>query len=72
MPALQVRDFPADLYEQLKTSSERNHRSMAQQTVAFVEQGLMKEGDTAGLAGGGAASPIGGPVDVSAPSYSLF
>lgn len=40
MPALQVRDFPEDLYEQLKVCAAREHRSIAQQTVAFVEQGI--------------------------------
>ncbi len=43
MPALQVRDFPDDLYEKLKFCASRNHRSMAQQTIAYVEQGMMLE-----------------------------
>lgn len=46
MPALQVRDFPEDLYEQLKECAVREHRSIAQQTVAFVEQGIRQyQGD---------------------------
>lgn len=44
MPALQVRDFPDDLYEQLKVCAAREHRSIAQQTVAFVEQGVRQYG----------------------------
>ena len=44
MPALQVRDFPEDLYEQLKVCAAREHRSIAQQTVAFVEQGIRQYG----------------------------
>lgn len=40
MPALQVRDFPDDLYEQLKTYAASQHRSMAQQTIVAVEQML--------------------------------
>ncbi|MDO4290614.1 MAG: argininosuccinate lyase [Eggerthellaceae bacterium] len=40
MPALQVRDFPDDMYEQLKECAAREHRSIAQQTIAFVEQGI--------------------------------
>lgn len=44
MPALQVRDFPEDLYSQLKACAARNHRSVAQQTIAYVEQGMMMEG----------------------------
>jgi len=43
MPALQVRDFPDELYERLKASAAKNHRSIAQQTVAFVEAQLQQE-----------------------------
>ncbi|MBQ9043773.1 MAG: argininosuccinate lyase [Eggerthellaceae bacterium] len=43
MPALQVRDFPDDLYERLKAAAAKNHRSIAQQTVAFVEAQLNQE-----------------------------
>ncbi len=38
MPALQVRDFPEELYERLKEYAELNHRSIAQQTIVAVEQ----------------------------------
>ena len=37
MPALQVRDFPEDLYEKLKVLAAREHRSVAQQTIVAVE-----------------------------------
>lgn len=37
MPALQVRDFPDDLYEKLKEVAAREHRSVAQQTIVAVE-----------------------------------
>jgi hypothetical protein len=40
MPALQVRDFPAMLYDELKEYAARNHRSIAQQTVIAVEEML--------------------------------
>lgn len=40
MPALQVRDFPEDLYGRLKVYAEKNHRSVAQQTIVAVEQML--------------------------------
>ena len=43
MPALQVRDFPEELYDQLKALAARNHRSIAQQTVACVEQMILQE-----------------------------
>lgn len=40
MTALQVRDFPDDLYEQLKAYAASQHRSIAQQTIVAVEQML--------------------------------
>ena len=40
MPALQVRDFPATLYDELKECAARNHRSIAQQTIIAVEEML--------------------------------
>lgn len=40
MPALQVRDFPVALYEELKAYAAANHRSVAQQTIIAVEQML--------------------------------
>lgn len=42
MPALQVRDFPATLYDELKECAARNHRSIAQQTIIAVEEMLSK------------------------------
>lgn len=44
MPALQVRDFPEELYRELKDYSALNHRSMAQQTVFAVDQMIHKNG----------------------------
>lgn len=40
MPALQVRDFPQGFYEEFRSYSALHHRSMAQQTVAAVDQML--------------------------------
>ncbi len=40
MPALQVRDFPEKLYEELKVYADRHHRSIAQQTIVAVEEML--------------------------------
>lgn len=40
MPALQVRDFPATLYDELKRYAAANHRSIAQQTIIAVEEML--------------------------------
>lgn len=46
MPALQVRDFPQDVYDRLAAQAKIEHRSIAQQTVASVERDLnrAKEG----------------------------
>lgn len=37
MPALQVRDLPQEIYDQLAASAKRDHRSIAQQTTAILE-----------------------------------
>lgn len=37
MPALQVRDMPEQLYRDVKTLAEREHRSIAQQTIIALE-----------------------------------
>lgn len=55
MPALQVRDFPDELYAQLKECADNEHRSIAQQTIVAVEEMLraraaaaeQREGDSA-------------------------
>lgn len=51
MPALQVRDFPATLYDELKEYAARNHRSIAQQTIIAVEEMLSGAGSSALLDG---------------------
>lgn len=40
MPALQVREFPDELYDELKEYAASQHRSMAQQVIVAVEQML--------------------------------
>lgn len=40
MPALQVKDFPDELYDALKSYAAQEHRSMSQQTVVAVEEML--------------------------------
>ena len=45
MPALQVRDFPEDLYEELKKCADRNPRSIAQQTIVAVEEMLERQNE---------------------------
>ena len=43
MPSVQVKEFPQDLYDQLKAYSDANHRSMAQQLVVAAEQMLASQ-----------------------------
>lgn len=44
MPALQVRDLPQDIYDDLKAQAEREHRSLSQQTVVLL-QAALHDGD---------------------------
>jgi hypothetical protein len=41
MPLLQVKDFPAPLYEELRAVAAADRRSIAQEVVILVEQGLL-------------------------------
>jgi len=43
MPLLQVRDFPADIYEEIKLEAKQQHRTIAQQTIVLIKDGLGKE-----------------------------
>lgn len=49
MPAFQVKDFPADLYEDLRACAAAEDRSMAQQSVHILREFLQfwKNGSTA-------------------------
>ena len=40
MPALQIRDLPQGLYDELKLRAEREHRSLAQQATVAIEEHL--------------------------------
>ena len=40
MPALQVKDFPADVYEDLRTCASNEDRSISQQTVHILRKYL--------------------------------
>lgn len=44
-PALQVREVPAEVYEALADRAKREHRSLSQQTLATLEEGLGLQGD---------------------------
>jgi antitoxin FitA len=41
MPTLQVRDLPEDVYTQLNYLAEKEHRSLAQETIVILKEGLV-------------------------------
>ena len=43
MPLLQVRDFPADIYDEIAFEAKRQNRSIAQQTIVLIKKGLGEE-----------------------------
>lgn len=40
MPTLQIRDLPPELYEALKAAAKRERRSLNQQAIVTLENGL--------------------------------
>ncbi|MFH0881064.1 MAG: hypothetical protein V2A34_15220 [Lentisphaerota bacterium] len=40
MPALLIKDFPANIHKWLKQEAVRNRRSMTQQAISILEQGM--------------------------------
>jgi antitoxin FitA len=40
MPTLQVRDLPQELYNRLSYLAEKEHRSLAQQTIVLLKEGV--------------------------------
>lgn len=45
MPTLQVRDLPTEIYHQLNYLAEKEHRSLAQQTIVLLKEGIEKRLD---------------------------
>jgi hypothetical protein len=43
MPLLQVRDFPADIYEEISFEAKRQNRTIAQQAIVLIKKGLGEE-----------------------------
>ena len=42
MPALVIKDLPAELHRRLKNDAAQQHRSMTQQAIMILEQGLQR------------------------------
>ena len=40
MPTLQVRDLPDEIYQKLSYLAEKEHRSLAQETIILLKEGL--------------------------------
>lgn len=57
MPALQVREFPEELYAQLKEAARKQHRSVTQQVIVFIEKGLSAESGSVDTGRTGALHP---------------
>ena len=48
MPILQVRDVPAEVYRQLSYLAEKEHRSLTQEAIVILKEGIgAKMGDKA-------------------------
>ena len=45
MPLIQIRDVPDHVYRRLVAQAEKEHRSLAQQTLAVLARGLEVEMD---------------------------
>ena len=42
MPALVIKDLPAEIHQRLKDEAELHHRSMTQEAIVILEQGLQR------------------------------
>ncbi len=40
MPTLQVRDLPEDIYVQLNYLAKKEHRSLTQETIVLLKEGI--------------------------------
>ena len=40
MPALVIKDLPVEIHRRLKEDAEHHHRSMTQEAITILEQGL--------------------------------
>ena len=40
MPTLQVRDLPEDVYAQLSYLAQKEHRSLTQETIVLLREGI--------------------------------
>ena len=61
MPALQVKDFPSDLYEELRECAARQDRSISQQTVHVLREYLRAYRQGGGSAAGWCVPPSSSP-----------
>jgi hypothetical protein len=43
MPLLQVKDFPADIYEAILSAANTENRTIAQETIVLIKRGLGKD-----------------------------
>jgi plasmid stability protein len=43
MPTLQVRDLPDEIYTQLSYLAEKEHRSLSQETIVLLKEGILSK-----------------------------
>jgi plasmid stability protein len=43
MPTLQVRDLPEEIYTQLSYLAEKEHRSLSQETIVLLKEGILSK-----------------------------
>jgi antitoxin FitA len=43
VPTLQVRDLPEDVYTQLNYLADKEHRSLAQETIVLLKEGMVSK-----------------------------
>lgn len=43
MPTLQVRDLPDEVYTQLSYLAEKEHRSLSQETIVLLKEGIVSK-----------------------------
>lgn len=71
MPTLQVRDLPEEVYAQLNYLAEKEHRSLSQETIVVLKEGitaklgdkdrrrqLLEEGNPLGIDGRRLSDPV--------------
>lgn len=71
MPAVQVRDFSQETYDQIKREAKESGRSIMQQTKHIVVQHFAQQGNGALVAGSSTTLPAFAAHETSATAHAL-